>query len=152
MKIITNLTIHILIYFLVLILIVSVLELGGLILKAILSSNEILIFRGTPVVKEGLFFSKIQSLIAAVLLITIVIELIVSLAEYLREGSTNYVKIIVEITLIAILRHLIGIDLEHLDGGTLGGISAIVLVLGGFYYLLIKLPSHTEEKEKNRKF
>lgn len=149
MKIIINLTIHILIYFLVLILIVSVLELGGLILKAILSSNEILIFRGSPVVKEGLFFSKVQSLISAVLLITIIIELIASLVEYLKEGSTNYVKIIVEITLIAILRHLPGIDLEHLEGGTLLGISAIVFVLGGFYYMLIKLPSHTEDKEKN---
>lgn len=149
MKIIINLTIHILIYFLVLILIVSVLELGGLILKAILSSKEILIFRGSPVVKEGLFFSKVQGLISAVLLITIIIELIASLVEYLKEGSTNYVKIIVEIALIAILRHLLGIDLEHLEGGTLLGISAIVIVVGGFYYLLIKLPSHTEDKEKN---
>lgn len=149
MKIITNLTIQILIYFLILILIVSVLELGGLILKAILSSNEILIFRGSPVVKEGLFFSKVQGLISAVLLITIIIELIASLVEYLKEGSTNYVKIIVEIALIAILRHLLGIDLEHLDGGPLLGISAIVFVLGGFYYFLIKLPPSSSENNEN---
>jgi uncharacterized membrane protein (DUF373 family) len=137
----TNLTIRILIVFLVLILIVSVLELGAILLKAILSSKEILIFRDSPVVREGLFLSKVQGLIAAVLLITILIELIASLIEYLKEGSANYVKIIVEIALIATLRHLLGMDLEHLASGTLLGVSTILFVLGGFYYLLKKLPS-----------
>ena len=135
---ISNLTIRVLIFFLTIILIVSVLELGVLLVKAVLASNEILIFRDSPLVKEGLFLSKVQGFIAAVLLITILIELIASLVEYLKVGSANYVKIIVEIALIALIRHLLGIDVEHVATGTLLGISALLLVLGGFYYLLKK--------------
>jgi uncharacterized membrane protein (DUF373 family) len=142
----THLTIRILIVFLLLILIVSILELGGLIIKAIVSSNEILIFRDGPVVKERLFLFKVQGLISAVLLITILIELISSLVEYIKKGSANYVKIIVEIALIALLRHLLGVDIEHVEAGTLLGISTILFVLGGFYYLLKRLsPSNNNE-------
>jgi uncharacterized membrane protein (DUF373 family) len=135
---ISNLTIRVLIFFLTVILIVSLLELGVLLFKAVLASNEILISRGNPIVKGGLFLSKVQGFIAAVLLITILIELIASLVEYLKVGSANYVKIIVEIALIALIRHLLGIDVEHVATGTLLGISALLLVLGGFYYLLKK--------------
>jgi len=135
---ISNLTIRVLIFFLTVILIVSLLELGVLLVKAVLASNEILIFRDSPIVKEGLFLSKVQGFIAAVLLITILIELIASLVEYLKVGSANYVRIIVEIALIALIRHLLGIDVEHVATGTLLGISALLLVLGGFYYLLKK--------------
>lgn len=135
---ISNLTIRVLIFFLTIILIVSLLELGVLLFKAVLASNEILISRDSPLVKEGLFLSKVQGFIAAVLLITILIELIASLVEYLKVGSANYVKIIVEIALIALIRHLLGIDVEHVATGTLLGISALLLVLGGFYYLLKK--------------
>ena len=135
---ISNLTIRVLIFFLTVILIVSLLELGVLLVKAVLASNEILILRDSPIVKEGLFLSKVQGFIAAVLLITILIELIASLVEYLKVGSANYVRIIVEIALIALIRHLLGIDVEHVATGTLLGISALLLVLGGFYYLLKK--------------
>jgi uncharacterized membrane protein (DUF373 family) len=135
---ISTLTIRVLIFFLTIILIVSLLELGVLLFKAVLASNEILISRDSPLVKEGLFLSKVQGFIAAVLLITILIELIASLVEYLKVGSANYVKIIVEIALIALIRHLLGIDVEHVATGTLLGISALLLVLGGFYYLLKK--------------
>lgn len=135
---ISNLTIRILIFFLIVILIVSLVELGGLIFKAVLVSDELITFRETPILKERLFLSKVQGLISAVLLITILIELITSLVEYLKEGSANYVRIIVEIALIALIRHLLGIDVEHVATGTLLGISALLLVLGGFYYLLKK--------------
>jgi uncharacterized membrane protein (DUF373 family) len=144
MKIISQLTlwtIRILVFFLIIILIVSLLELGGIIVKAILASDEILIFRDSPLVKEGLFLAKVQGLISAVLLITILIELIGSLVEYIKEGYANYIKIIVEIALIALLRHLLGLDVEHVATGTLIGISALLLVLGGFYYLLKKIPA-----------
>ncbi|MCR9013863.1 phosphate-starvation-inducible PsiE family protein [Aquiflexum gelatinilyticum] len=144
MKIISQLTlwtIRILVFFLIIILIVSLLELGGIIVKAILASDEILIFRDSPLVKEGLFLAKVQGLISAVLLITILIELIGSLVEYIKEGNANYIKIIVEIALIALLRHLLGLDVEHVATGTLIGISALLLVLGGFYYLLKKIPA-----------
>jgi uncharacterized membrane protein (DUF373 family) len=146
----TLLTIRILIFFLIIILIVSLLELGGIIVKAILSSDEIFIFRDSPLVKEGLFLSKVQGLISAVLLITILIELIGSLVEYIKEGSANYIKIIVEIALIALLRHLLGIDVEHVATGTLVGISSLLLVLGGFYYLLKKLPAEAPAGEPSK--
>jgi uncharacterized membrane protein (DUF373 family) len=137
----THLTIKILVFFLIIILVVSLLELGGIMVKAILSSDEIFIFRNSPLVKEGLFLSKVQGLISAVLLITILIELIGSLVEYIKEGNANYIKIIVEIALIALLRHLLGIDVEHVATGTLLGISTLLLVLGGFYFLLLKIPT-----------
>ncbi|MBB6328976.1 uncharacterized membrane protein (DUF373 family) [Algoriphagus iocasae] len=143
MKIVSSLihlTIRILIGFLIVLLVVSILELGGLIIRVILSSDAILNFSENVLNKNRLFLSKVQGLISAVLLITILVELILSLVEYLKEGSANYVKIIVEIALIALLRHLLGIDVEHVETETLFGISSLLLVLGGFYYLLKKLP------------
>ncbi len=142
-SIITSMTIRILIIFLVIIQLVSILELGTLIARVILYSDGIYAIGTDSIPKERLFLPKVQGLISAVLLITILMELIASLVAYLNEGSANYVKIIVEIALIALLRHLLGIDIEHVDSGTLLGISSLLLVLGGFYYLLKKLPSST---------
>lgn len=143
----THLTIWVLVIFLIVILGVSLIELGAIIVKAILGSKEILIFRDSPVVKEGLFLSKVQGLISAVLLITILVELISSLVEYVKKGSSNYIKIIVEIALIALLRHLLGMDVEHVETGTLLGISSLLLVLGGIFYILNKVPSEQPKPE-----
>lgn len=133
---ITSLTIRLLIVFLVIILTASLIELSGIIYKSIINSDLFSIFGNGPLDRNTLFFGKIQGLITAILLITILVELIASLVEYLKEGSANYVKIIVEIALIALIRHVLGLDIEHVASGTLFGISALIAVLGAFYIIL----------------
>jgi len=85
-----------------------------------------------------LFLSQVQGLISAILLLTIIIELIHSLTEYIKAGTTNYVVIISEIALIAIVRHILALDIEHIDPQSLIGLSALILVLGLFYLISTK--------------
>jgi uncharacterized membrane protein (DUF373 family) len=106
--------------------------------KAMFTQHAAFNFSPEPVDKSRLFFSKVQGLIAAVLLLTILIELIASLIEYLKVGSANYVTVITEIALIAIVRHLLAIDFEHVHADVLLGLSALIFVLGLFYLVTSK--------------
>lgn len=76
--------------------------------------------------------------IAATLLITIIIEVIESLREYQKKNKINYVKVILEIAIIAVIRHILIIDFEHSNAGILIGVSSLILVLGLFYLILNK--------------
>jgi uncharacterized membrane protein (DUF373 family) len=60
------------------------------------------------------------------------------LVEYLKVGSANYVTVITEIALIAIVRHLLSIDFEHVHADMLLGLSALIFVLGLFYLVTSK--------------
>ena len=44
--------------------------------------------------------------------------------------------VIVEIALIASVRHMLTIDLEHIQPGILYGLSALILVLGLFFLVI----------------
>jgi uncharacterized membrane protein (DUF373 family) len=46
------------------------------------------------------------------------------------------VALITEIALIAIVRHILTIDLEHIEAGVLFGLSALIFVLGLFFILI----------------
>lgn len=89
-------------------------------------------FSPEPIDRNKLFFSQVQGLVSAILLITILVELTHSLLEYLKMGSANYVSVIIEIALIAMVRHLLALDFEHVQPAVLFGIAALIFVLGFF--------------------
>lgn len=141
MELIHNLTkkvIQVLIVLITFILIFSSIEFIFLLGRAALTHLAAFNFSSEPIDRSKLFFSQVQGLVAAVLLLTILIELIASLIEYLKVGSANYVTVITEIALIAIVRHLLAIDFEHVHADVLFSLSALIFVLGLFYLVTSK--------------
>lgn len=134
----TKKVIQVLIVLLTFILIFSSIEFIFLLGRATFTHLAAFSFSPEPIDRSKLFFSQVQGLIAAVLLLTILIELIASLIEYLKVGSANYVTVITEIALIAIVRHLLAIDFEHVHADVLFSLSALIFVLGLFYLVTSK--------------
>ena len=133
---IIKITVKILIFLLLLVLLYSVAEFIFIVVKGFIRFNGAFNFTTEPFDRERLFFTQVQGLISAVLLLTILIELIQSLIGYLKSDATNYVGVIVEIALIASVRHILTIDLEHIHSGILIGLSALILVLGLFFLVI----------------
>jgi uncharacterized membrane protein (DUF373 family) len=129
-------TINTLIVLLTVVMIYSLLEIILITIRTIVVKNEIINFLHPTIDKNNLFISTVQGLIAAVLLVTILIEVIESLREYKQKDSINYTKVIVEIAIIAVVRHVLIMDFEHVNGNTLFGISSLIFVLGLFYLQL----------------
>lgn len=129
-------TINTLIVLLTVVMIYSLLEIILITIRTIVVKNEIINFLYPTIDKSNLFISTVQGLIAAVLLVTILIEVIESLREYKQKDSINYTKVIVEIAIIAVVRHVLIMDFEHVNGNTLFGISSLIFVLGLFYLQL----------------
>lgn len=121
------------IFALSIILIYSSIEFIVILLRSVINNTAVFDFQSSIIDRDHLFLLHVQKLISAILLITMIIELINSLTEYLKLGSTNYVSVITEIALIAIIRHLLTLDIEHINAGTLLGLSSLILTLGIFY-------------------
>jgi len=116
----------------------SLIEFVVLLIRAAINQQAAFDFASETLNRDNLFLSQVQGLISAILLLTIIIELIHSLTEYIKAGTTNYVVIISEIALIAIVRHILALDIEHIDPQSLIGLSALILVLGLFYLISTK--------------
>jgi uncharacterized membrane protein (DUF373 family) len=114
----------------------SMLEIVLITIRTIFVKNEILNFLNPTIDKNNLFIASVQGLIAAVLLITILIEVIESLREYKLKNKVNYTKVILEIAIIAVIRHILILDYEHVNSNTLLGVAALILVLSLFYLVL----------------
>ncbi|MEM0543918.1 phosphate-starvation-inducible PsiE family protein [Flavobacterium sp. j3] len=114
------------------------LEIVLITLRTIFVKNEIINFLNPTIDRNNLFITSVQGFIAATLLITIIIEVIESLREYQKKNKINYVKVILEIAIIAVIRHVLIIDFEHANVGILIGVSSLILVLGLFYLILNK--------------
>jgi uncharacterized membrane protein (DUF373 family) len=134
MKSYTGIVTRILIGLLAIILAVSLVEFIVLVVRVTVTHRAAYDFSG-PLDSDGLFVSEVQGLIGGILLLTILIELIHALMKDLDLVSHNYVIVITEIALIAIVRHLLVLDVAHMDGVTIIGLSSLVLVLGLFYLL-----------------
>lgn len=117
------------------ILIYSTVELVVLLGRTIFNNLTIFDFSESKVNLDNLFLQHVQRFIAGILLLTIIIELIQSFFVFIKsEAHSKYLVIIYEIAMIAIVRHLFTMDLEHIHGAELIGISALVLVLGALNY------------------
>jgi len=136
MEKVIKITINILIILLTVIMIYSLIEIVAIVLRTIIVRNEITNFLNPTINQENLFITSVQGFVSAVLLITILIEIIQSLREYLEKSKINYIKVILEIAIIAIIRHVLIIDFEHAGTGILIGLSSLILVLGLFYLIL----------------
>lgn len=136
MEKIIKITVNTLIFLLTGIMMYSMLEIILITLRTIFIKNEIINFLNPTIDRNNLFISSVQGLIAAVLLITILIEVIDSLREYKLKNKINYTKVILEIAIIAIIRHVLILDITHSNSETLIGISSLILVLGVFYLIL----------------
>lgn len=135
---IIKITVNTLIILLTVIMIYSMLEIVLITLRTIFVKNEIINFLNPTIDRNNLFITSVQGFIAATLLITIIIEVIESLRDYQKKNKINYVKVILEIAIIAVIRHVLIIDFEHANAGILIGVSSLILVLGLFYMILNK--------------
>lgn len=133
---IIKITLNTLIFLLTLIMIYSMLEIVLITIRTIFIKNEIINFLNPTIDRNNLFIASVQGFIAAALLITILIEVIESLREYKLKNKINYTKVILEIAIIAVIRHVLILDYEHANTGTLIGISSLIFVLGLFYLIL----------------
>lgn len=133
---IIKITINTLIILLTGVMIYSILEIVLITIRTVFVKNEIINFLNPTINRENLFIASVQGFIAAALLITILIEVIESLREYKLKNKINYTKVILEIAIIAVIRHVLIIDYEHANFGTLIGLSSLIFVLGLFYLIL----------------
>ena len=129
-------TIKTLIVLLTGIMIYSMVEIVAIVLRTIIVRNEILNFLNPTINQENLFIGSVQGFISAALLITILIEVIYSLREYQEKNKMDYTKIIIEIAIIAVIRHILVLDYEHVDSSLLIGLSCLIFVLGLFYLFM----------------
>jgi uncharacterized membrane protein (DUF373 family) len=85
--------------------------------------------------------NELLSIFGFFLLVLIGLELLASVKMYL-EDDIVHVELVMLIALIAVSRKIIVIDYEKIDGLTVVGIAALVLVLSVGYYLMKR--SHEE--------
>lgn len=72
---------------------------------------------------------------AGILLVLIGLELLETLRAYLHDRHVR-LEIVLLVAVIALGRHIVMLDLEHLDGMLLLGIAALILALTGGYVLV----------------
>ncbi|MGY1459429.1 phosphate-starvation-inducible PsiE family protein [Luteimonas sp. A534] len=71
---------------------------------------------------------------AGVLLVMIGLELLATIRAYVEE-SVFRLEVVLVVGIIALARHVILIDLEHVGGGSLLGIAALLLGLVAGYFV-----------------
>jgi uncharacterized membrane protein (DUF373 family) len=85
-----------------------------------------------------------QRAFGGVLIVVLGLELIETLKVYFREHKVR-VEVILIVSLIAVGRHIIQVDYEHVDGMQMIGIGGLIIALAAGYYLIAK--SHTRRPE-----
>jgi uncharacterized membrane protein (DUF373 family) len=79
----------------------------------------------------------VQRGFAGVLLIVLGLELLETLRVYFTEHRVR-LEIILVVATIAVARHVINLDFEHIRGVELAGIAGLILALTGGYYVVKK--------------
>jgi uncharacterized membrane protein (DUF373 family) len=133
-----RISLYALVLLLAVVLAASLFELVALVVRAVLAKTADYSLDPAPVERNALFLTTVQGFIAGVLLITILVELIRSLIEYLQRGSAEYVVVMFEIALIAVVRHLLALDFEHVDPLILPGLALLLGVLAYFNWRMSK--------------
>jgi uncharacterized membrane protein (DUF373 family) len=77
----------------------------------------------------------VQSAFSGVLLIILGLELMETLRVYFKSHRIR-LEVIVAVAIIAVGRHVINLDVEHMSGMTLIGVAALVLALTAGYFLV----------------
>jgi uncharacterized membrane protein (DUF373 family) len=79
--------------------------------------------------------SALQRVFAGVLLVMMGLELIETLKTYFAEHHIR-IEVILIVAMIAVGRHIVQIDLEHMAGPALLGIAALMVALAVSYFLV----------------
>jgi uncharacterized membrane protein (DUF373 family) len=77
----------------------------------------------------------VQRAFAGVLLIVLGLELLETLRVYFTDHRVR-LELVIVVALIAVSRHVINIDFEHVSGLSIAGIAALIVALTGGYYLV----------------
>jgi uncharacterized membrane protein (DUF373 family) len=77
----------------------------------------------------------VQRAFAGVLLVVLGLELLETLRVYFTHHRVR-LELILVVAIIAIGRHIINLDFEHVTGTTLAGIAALIAALAAGYYLV----------------
>lgn len=88
----------------------------------------------------------LQRAFGGVLLVLLGLELLDTLKSYSSEHRLR-LEIILIVAIIAVGRHVILLDFEHLEGWTLIGIALLVIALTGGYFLIKTLSSSGHARE-----
>jgi len=81
-----------------------------------------------------------QRAFGGVLIVVLGLELMETLKVYFKEHKVR-VEVILVVSLIAVGRHIIQVDYEHMAGMQLIGLGALILSLAGGYFLIAKAHS-----------
>lgn len=77
----------------------------------------------------------VQRAFSGVLLIVLGLELLETLRVYFTHHRVR-LELVIVVALIAVSRHVINLDFEHLSGASIAGIAALIVALTGGYYLV----------------
>ncbi|WP_298933837.1 phosphate-starvation-inducible PsiE family protein [uncultured Ramlibacter sp.] len=87
----------------------------------------------------------VQRAFSGVLLIILGLELMETLRVYFKSHHIR-LETILAVAIIAVGRHVINLDVEHMAGSSLIGVAAVVLALTGGYFLVrIKAARSTDQ-------
>ncbi len=116
------------------ILVYSLIEFCIILVTAII--NHPISFSFNPVDKSSTFLELVLPLLSAVLLMIIVVEMIESIIDFIKFDRSSYIYIITEIALIAMIRHLITIDLHHINAVEVAAVGLLIISVASFYIAL----------------
>lgn len=90
---------------------------------------------------------SLQKLLGMFIWVIIAIELFNSIRVYIVHHHFHVERIVL-LSLIAVSRKVIILDLHELSGGTVLGIAAIIAALCGGYFILRRSPPRTRREEE----
>ena len=79
--------------------------------------------------------SAIQRVFAGVLLLLLGLELLETMKTYFSDFHVR-TEVILVVAMIAVGRHIVQIDFEHIPAASLGGIGVLMLALSVSYFLV----------------
>ncbi|MCX7884363.1 MAG: phosphate-starvation-inducible PsiE family protein [Caloramator sp.] len=129
----------VLIFMLLLVIAVSIIELGLIIGKTLMAPPILLID-----------INKLLDIFGFFMLIVVGIELIETMKVYYTEKSFKIVETVIMAAIIAVARKIIILDMKGLGSMTLIGIALILLALCIGYYLLKKSGCNENLKDQKK--
>ena len=88
----------------------------------------------------------LQKTFAGALLVLMGLELIETIKTYFAEHHVK-IEVILVVAMIAMGRHLVQLDFEHMNGPTLAGVAALLLALSVSYALVKRVHRKTDLHE-----
>lgn len=86
--------------------------------------------------------SAVERVFAGVLLLLLGLELLETLKTYFSDYHVR-IEVILIVAMIAVGRHIVQIDFQHMAPAALAGVAMLILALSISYFLVRKRPSAT---------